>query len=178
MARATPTQQAHATRPWEPCDQVASGDVPQSDSFERIIQVVALIAKGVVLSPETIDLSERHINYHKQAARILGLLDGEGAATQAGKAVATLAPNRQFDLLRIQFEMSRCGQAWLNFANVQGIEQIAPEQAEAFLRRRARLSNSMVARRGRCLRRWVRDLKTGAADDSADPGPPTRTSGL
>ena len=63
-------------------------DVPQSDSFPTIRTVVESVesAKGVVaVIAERIGVSERHVRYRLQSARILGLVDGNRKLTRLGR---------------------------------------------------------------------------------------------
>ena len=150
-----------------------SAVVPKSDSLARIIQVVEVVASGKVLSPATIDLSQRHVDYHKHAARVLHLLSDEGTLLPAGATLVALPSSRRYDHLAIQFEVSTCGQAWMKWAGVARVADLDPETAFEFLEKKSNLTDAMIKRRGRTLRRWARDLgsssKTAeAADQDAD----------
>lgn len=154
VVAASATRELLAPRP----TILTSNLVPQSDSLKRIIQIVELVASGSIVSPETIDLSQRHIDYAKQAARLLHLLSDEGALLPAGATLITLSNARRFDYLAIQFEVSIFGRAWLEWAGVTRVADLDPKTAHDFLRQRSNLSESMIQRRGRTLRRWARDL--------------------
>jgi hypothetical protein len=152
----TPTGEVLAPLP----NTITSAAVPQTDSLDRIIQVVEVVASGKVLASTTIDLSQRHIDYHKHAARLLHLLSDEGTLAPAGATLVALPPSRRYDHLAIQFEVSICGQAWMKWAGVSRVADLDPETAFEFLRNKSNLTEAMVARRGRTLRRWARDLSS------------------
>jgi hypothetical protein len=142
-----------------PPNVVTSTYLPQVDSLRRITQVVEVVALGKVLSPDTIDLSKRHIDYHKQAARLLHLLSDDGTLLPAGATLVALPERRRLEHLSIQFEVSVCGHAWILWANASSVDDLDPNSAFDFLRARSNLKPSMVERRGRTLRRWARDLR-------------------
>ncbi len=137
---------------------ITSRAVPQVDRLDKVTRIVELVASGAPLSVDTTGLESRHINYHKQAARILHLLSDEGELLPGGATLVRLPPERRFAHLAIQFEVSICGHAWMDWAGVKGVDALEPESAFEFLRQRVKLPDSMVQRRGRSLRRWAKDL--------------------
>ena len=62
-------------------------DVPQANDLRKIRAVVQALANGMLTKQavgEATDLSERHVNYHLHAARILGWLSDQDEVTAAG----------------------------------------------------------------------------------------------
>jgi hypothetical protein len=148
---------------------VPSSAIPQFDSIERIFEAVTVRSRGV-LSEDTIDLSHRHVNYVKQAARLLGLLSSTNDLTAIAERAISLGPEPRRQLLRRQFENGECGQAWLAWAGASTLDELDPESGAAFLEACTELPAGMVARRGRTLRRWVEALQ------ARDATTPTRSS--
>ena len=148
-------------------DKFGSAVVPQTDSLERVIQVVEIVARTGGISDEQIGLSPRHVNYVRHAARLLGLLTADDGLTSVGRKLVTLQPNKRTTLLAAQFEESECGRAWLSWAQVTSLEHLDPESAFSFLGERSVLPASMVQRRGRTLRRWCRDLSIDTVSEVA-----------
>jgi len=142
--------------------KLTSSVVPQSDSLDRILQAVSLINSSGGLSGDNIDLSPRHINYVKHAARLLGLLADDGSVTPVGTKVTALAPPKQKLLLKTQFQLSTCGAGWLAYAKVSSLDLVDPESAQAFLTARSDLPEAMLVRRGRTLRSWCKQLRSAA----------------
>ncbi len=150
---------------------IGSETVPQVDSLARIVQAMSVVASGKELSTQTIDLSRRHVNYVKHAARLLGLLSTSGELSLAGKKLTSLSGADQVSLLARQFELSACGRAWMNWSNANAISEVDPSSAERFLSEKSTLPPTMVERRGRTLRRWCKDLASGAAHEISSSQP-------
>jgi len=145
---------------------VPSSAIPQFDSIDRILEAMAVRSRGD-LSTETIDLSQRHVNYVKQAARVLGLLSPDNELTPIAERALSLGPEPKRKLLRRQFENSDCGKAWLAWARCSGLDDLDPESGEAFLEGCTELPAGMVKRRGRTLRRWALELRAPDAEATA-----------
>lgn len=67
--------------------QLRSCDIPQADTLKTVRQVLCEIAKGnttVAGIHEETGVSERHIQYRLQTARILGLCEAKNVITQLG----------------------------------------------------------------------------------------------
>ncbi len=141
---------------------VESSMIPQFDSLERILQAVEILRDRGVLTKDTIDLSHRHVNYVKHAARVLGLVSPEGAVTPVGRRALTLGEARRGAMLRERFEQSPCGEAWLKWSHASSIDGVDPASAESFLQQRSDLPPAMIQRRGRTLRRWCEQLRSAS----------------
>jgi len=144
-------------------DEMGSGDVPQQDSLERVVQVIRIMAGGDEVTPKTMGMpespsSERHINYMKHAAKVLGLLDDEGGLLKAGEDVAALPPSKVGAFLALQFELSRIGRAWKEWASVEVLDDLDESSATPFLLAMG-LSKAMAKRRGRTLSKWLGQFK-------------------
>jgi hypothetical protein len=150
-----------------------SSFVPQFDSLKRLLQVLATLSQGP-LSEETIDLSKRHIDYAKQAARCLGLISETGELTRTGVRVLRLSGEAQKRLLRKQFETSACGTMWLGWTMARSLAELEPGSASDFLAACTSMSESMVSRRSRTLERWCRDLSPIDAPPRGTHGPTPR----
>jgi hypothetical protein len=147
--------------------RVESSLIPQFDSIERVLEAVSVLSSRGELSEDTIDLSHRHVNYVKHAARMLGLVSMEGEVTPVGRRVLTLSAEKRGAVLRAQFEQSACGQAWLVWARASTLDQVDPSSAETFLQQRTDLPPGMIKRRGRTLRRWCEHLRSAPAPAAA-----------
>ena len=142
--------------------EISSELVPQVDNLTRIVDVVRILASRRELSEETLGIAQRHVDYAKQAARALNLLTETGELTKAGTAMARLPPGRVVTFLVGQFETSIFGRAWIAWSGATGVKDLNPETAWDFLRKRAGWTREgMIKRRGRTLRRWAVDLKSG-----------------
>lgn len=56
-------------------------DIPEARSLEKVRAVVEAVQDGVTDKDEVAsrtELSDRHVDYHRHAARVLGLLEGSG----------------------------------------------------------------------------------------------------
>ncbi len=153
--------------------RVDSKLIPQFDSIERVLEAVSVLSSRGELSEDTFDLSHRHVNYVKHAARMLGLVSTGGEITPTGRRVLALSAGRRAAVLRGQFEQSACGQAWLAWSRASTIDQVDPSSAETFLQQRSNLPPGMVKRRGRTLRRWCEHLRTTPAPAAAAVEQPT-----
>jgi hypothetical protein len=154
--------------------RVESSLIPQFDAIKRVLEAISVLSTRGELSEDTFDLSSRHVNYVKQAARVLGLVSTDGEITPVGHRVLALSDGRRRAVLRGQFEQSACGQAWLAWSTASTIDQIEPSSAEAFLEQRTDLPPAMVKRRGRTLRRWCEQLRSEAAPAAAAEQPTVR----
>ncbi len=142
-----------------------SADLPQVDAFDRIVEALRALRENGEISERTIELSQRHVNYVKHAARILGLLTPGGAITDAGRRLSRAKAPESLSLLRAQFEQSKVGRAWIAWAGAISLTEVAPESAADFLRSLPGLPESMAIRRGRTLRRWCTTLKSAVLED-------------
>jgi hypothetical protein len=151
---------------------LVSGDVPQQDNLDRVIQVVRIVAAGTPLRPRAMGMenspsSRRHMDYMRHAAKVLGLLTERGLLTDAGKVLAALPRNRCIEFLSLQFEVCAVARRWKTWAEVDDVRSLDETSAVEFLRQEG-LSPSMAVRRGRTLSRWVASFK------KVDPdGPPS-----
>ena len=142
---------------------ITSADVPQQDRLDRIVAVVRLVAKGVDVQPTRLQMadtpsSRRHIKYMRHGAKVLGLLATDGTLTTSGRQLAQLPESRVLDFLSVQFELSVVGSLWKRWADANDLYELDPESAVDFLFEN-QLSPSMARRRGRTLKRWLKEFK-------------------
>ena len=165
---------------WSIRDPVSSDHIPQQDNLDRIFQVMRLVASGIAVTPSKMGMKEgtdkergnskRHIDYMKHGAKVLGLLSDSGVLTPAGETLVMLTHEKAMKFLSLQFQATIVGRAWINWSNVREIEELDPDSAVEFLRERAvcgtgknqgkPLTDSMLERRGRTLRKWVEEFKS------------------
>jgi hypothetical protein len=149
-----------------------TADVPQQDRLDRIVAVVRVIATGVELVPERLQMedtasSRRHLDYMKHGAKVLDFMLEDGSLTPAGFSLAHLPDSRVLDLLSVQFELSVVGRRWKDWAGAKDLRQLDPETAIRFLTESG-LPKSMAERRGRTLRRWLRELGSRSINGTQD----------
>ena len=90
---------------------ITSADVPQQDRLDRLVAVVRLVAEGVDVQPTRLQMadtpsSQRHIDYMRHGAKVLGLLASDGTLTTPGRQLAQLPESRVLDFLSVQFELA------------------------------------------------------------------------
>ena len=146
---------------------ITSADVPQQDRLDRIVAVVRLVAEGVDVQPTRLQMadtpsSQRHIDYMRHGAKVLGLLASDGTLTTPGRQLAQLPESRVLDFLSVQFELSVVGRLWKRWADANDLYELNPESSVDFLVEN-QLSPSMARRRGRTLRRWLDKFKQHGA---------------
>jgi hypothetical protein len=143
---------------------LSSGDVPQQDRLDRIVQVIRVIASGAELEPKQLAMANtssslRHLDYMRHGAKVLGLLTEDGTLTSAGSTLAQLPDSRVLDFLSVQFELSTVGKLWKKWSRATDLHGLDPDSAPRFLRQHG-LSDSMAERRGRTLRKWLQKFKS------------------
>ena len=143
----------------QPQRELASGDVPQQDRLDRIVKVVKIVSAGSEPNPAEMQMpgtssSDRHIDYMKHGAKVLGLLGQDGTITDAGQRLAQLPESRILDFLSVQFELSMVARRWEEWASARDLHELDSGAAEEFLLR-SNFSMSMAKRRGRTLKKWV-----------------------
>jgi hypothetical protein len=148
----------------EEARKLLSAHVPQQDNLDRIVAVLRLLANGTEVRPTALGMPDtqsslRHIEYMRQAARILGLLADDGSVTAVGQMLARLPESRVLDLLSVQFELSTVGRLWKKWSEVADLHHLNENSAVQFLLESG-LTPSMAERRGRTLRTWLLRFKS------------------
>ena len=156
-------------------------DVPQANSVPKIRAVVAAAASGIVDSEgmkSSTGLSQRHLHYYLQAARILGWVSGQlGNLRVTSRGRRLLACPSESDeerlLVRIAVEAMKIGPVVIPFfAGEIDTNVLASRLAEY-----GGLSEATARRRAGCLKRW-RDYMfgtdAGGAALATEPGNPDR----
>lgn len=133
-----------------------SGAIPQADRLDRVLRLVELVAEGVEITSETLEVVHRQVNYYKQACRILRLLDNDNLITPAGEQlIAFRALQAQLALLAVQFETSECGWRWIVWSKGSSLLDVKANTGAEFLSSAApSLSPSTTLRRARTLEAW------------------------
>jgi hypothetical protein len=139
---------------------IESAEVPQADSLIQLFQMIDLIHAGEERLAYRLSLSLRQVNYYKQAARIMNLLDRNSFLTSQGKHLATLAPPNKCAFSRLLFESSPVGLAWLRYCQSNSLHEIDVETATGFLESYCPgLTGETIQRRARTLRSWIKTFQ-------------------
>jgi len=139
-------------------------DVPQSDSFPTIRTVVESVesAKGVVaVIAERIGVSERHVRYRLQSARILGLVDGNRKLTRLGRELLATPIGSRAEKAMFLVAVSECLVVSKLFPRILTLKSVDVDSMAARISRVTGMSYETAHRRARVLRSWQRQLKAG-----------------
>lgn len=140
---------------------VGATDVPQADDLDKLFSMLELMKAGDSNLGYHLELSPRHINYYKQAARVLDLLDERDSITSRGYYLVSL-PHvvERYEIAMMLFESSPVGFAWLRYSAVQTAVDLDPESSTAFLNAQStNLSAATISRRAQTLRYWVQSFR-------------------
>ncbi|MFQ6285528.1 DUF6575 domain-containing protein [Yersinia enterocolitica] len=141
------------------CD-LNSWQVPQADTLCKVFELVNNIWSNGFLDRSTIGLSDRHIRYYNDAARLLGFISATGSITSLGQQLVSASKDVMLSITAKCFENSHCGWTWIVWSGVSNFSEIDPTTAEKFLGECAiTLSDSTIKRRSRTLRKWCNDLQ-------------------
>jgi ClpP class serine protease len=138
--------------------QLETIDVPQADELDRVVRFVKLVANGESVNAKSLGVVSRQVAYYKSAAKILGLLDEEGSLTPAAQYLLRAPKSKTDQLLLTYFATSKCGNAWLTWADESQFHDLDPDSAEDFLEQTTELSQSTRHRRAQTLTAWWRRL--------------------
>lgn len=142
-----------------PSSHVESSDVPQADRLEKVFRVVDVVSDGNALSPESLEVVGRQVNYYKRAAKILGLLEEDDTLAAAGRHFTRLNTEDRMRSAAVLFESCAVGEAWISWFGGTTLLDVDPTSAEAFLRERTLgLSGDTPHRRARTLESWWASL--------------------
>ena len=137
-------------------------DVPQSDSLPTIRAVVAVADKAnrsVGAISGIIGVSDRHVRYRLQSARILGLVDRDRVLTARGKALLATAPGSDAERALLAVAMKNSLVVSHLFPNLLTVASVDLESMANAISASTGLSHSTAHRRARVLRSWRRQLK-------------------
>ncbi|NJN20301.1 MAG: hypothetical protein HC812_02700 [Leptolyngbya sp. RL_3_1] len=113
--------------------RIESLDVPQADDLNKLFKMLELMKSGESNLGYQLELSPRQVNYYKQAARVLDLLDERDAITSRGYYLVSLSDMAErYEIAMMLFESSPIGFAWLRYSEVQTVVDLDPESATAF----------------------------------------------
>jgi hypothetical protein len=138
-----------------------SGDIPQSDSLASVRVILEAILAGSENSSDIVkktEISDRHVRYRLQTARILGLIKFGVDLTETGKRLLQSEANSK-DEKKIWRK---------SIGNSKVVRQIIPtlfqekifnkDEVARKLCRIAKLSPATAERRARVLRSWKNQL--------------------
>jgi len=141
------------------CD-LSSSQVPQADTLSKVFELVNNNWINGFLDKSTLGLSDRHIRYYKDAARILGFISPTGSITSFGQQLLSATDDLKLSITAKCFENSHCGWTWVVWSGVNNFKEIDPNTAEKFLSECAvTLSESTIKRRARTLKKWCEELQ-------------------
>ncbi len=132
--------------------RLPSNVIPQADNPRILVGAWALVARGEPCDADSLGIHPRQVTYYRAALRILGLSDEDLVPPPLGadKRIAEDAIAH----LKVRFEDSECGRAWIEWSSVTRIEEVDPQTAMAFLSARSDLSGTTLERRATTLSRW------------------------
>ncbi|MHB8382941.1 MAG: DUF7226 domain-containing protein [Candidatus Binataceae bacterium] len=152
--------------------KVPSVDIPQADTLDLIVEILATAWKGgnqrASLVAAELGIVPRQVTYYRQAARILGLAnlkDGVLTLTAAGEELmsATGVAERHA-LLRGAVLKTPLIESLLRDRRA---EELSTHGVEQYIRRKTSLSGATIPRRAHTLLSWLRHIS------SYDPFDPT-----
>lgn len=137
--------------------------VPQANDLDRIKKYLDILKSDNVVTEDRLGVSERQINYYRDACYLLGLINEKyNYLTPIGNRITEITDQNEYlKILKRQFENSECGYLWMKNQQVTTILDIDPDSAEQFLLDNASgLSNTTSRRRASTLKIWVTKFKT------------------
>lgn len=148
---------------------VDSVQIPQANALPRVVEMVrARTMYGCAYGVPGFD-HPRDRAFYTRAAVLLGLLDEHHGATLLGWRILHASSRDAHALLRLAFERSAVGAAWLEWVGVRITAALCASTAEAFLRDCTPLAPSTVERRAMTLRAWLEYLQSPCQE-----APPSR----
>jgi hypothetical protein len=102
--------------------------------------------------------------FYTRAATVLGLLDDHHGATLLGWQILHASTLHAHALLRLAFERSAVGAAWLAWSGARTTAALCASTTEAFLLDCTPLAPSTVERRAMTLRAWLEYLQRGCQE--------------
>lgn len=135
---------------------VASKDVPQANSLERIYDLLRCLAAK---TPDPFASNFPHVRdraYYRRAAEILGVIDDDGELTVLGRCIAQSPPSLANEMFAEVFVHSEVGRSWLAWATETSLQGLRAEDASRFLRESCFMSPVTRYRRAKTLESWVR----------------------
>lgn len=155
-------------------------DVPEARSLEKVRAVVQAIRDGIKDRNKIADraeLSDRHLDYHRHAARVIGLLEESGdnwKVTALGSdLLATQArSHKEAEVLQRAIKGSVLMEAVPSLLDV--VTPSLDAVAEA-LTENPGLSPSTARKRGRALLAWRAYLREISSEATLDDEPPSES---
>jgi len=139
---------------------VTSDEIPQADRLDTVFKAVVLAVKGRQLTPQSLGIVPRQVNYYRHAARVLGFFDHENLPTPLGERLVAEHDSSRLEIAEQAFHRTRCGWAWLHWSKCTSLRDIDPESAAKFLAETAfGLNETTQKRRATSLKAWIYAFK-------------------
>ncbi len=137
-------------------------DVPQSDSLATI-RAIVLARKQCGTADarsigETSSVSQRHVNYRLQAARILNLVDADNSLTKKGSSLLATKEGSPAERSILVGAIENCRVVSALFPDLVAGSTFDVDKAASKIRAATGMSYSTAHRRARVLRSWKRQL--------------------
>lgn len=143
--------------------KVPSNIIPQANDIDTLISIIKLAFSGKPLVEDNIESlnSPRLISYYVNAGIELGFLNKNKSTTSSGESLlrkkSTVA---QYEYMADRFESSRCGVAWMKWAEVDSLKDLKESDITKFLNDCVYgLSEETKSRRENTLKSWLLTLK-------------------
>lgn len=137
-------------------------DVPQSDDLKTVRVVVAAVegASGSTLAiSEAIGVSERHVRYRLQSARVLGFVDDDRAITARGRSLLAALIGSDAERRVFRAAVKACRVVSDLFPSLLSAESVDVEAMAKAIASATALSHTTAHRRARVLRSWRKQLR-------------------
>ena len=148
--------------------KLPSSIIPQANDIDALISLVELSFNGKPLIHDNIKSlnSPRLIAYYVSAAIDFGFLNKNKSVTASGESLLRKKNKiAQYEYISDRFESSRCGIAWMKWANVDTIKDLNEKDINAFLKDCVYgLSKETRSRRENTLKSWLQILKKHCRD--------------
>jgi len=139
-----------------PPERLDSDYVPQADDPDRVVRTLAILHGGQSVTPETLGVGPRNVDYYLHAVKLLGFVSKRGQLLKSGRAVLALDDAGRRARLALAFENSECGRAWTRWYRATGLHAVPPDTAQQFLGEFFKLSDDTSERRANTLKAWSR----------------------
>jgi hypothetical protein len=129
-------------------------DIPPADDLLLVFKLFEMRASGRFIPPSKLGVFRRQILYDRNAARILGFLDGDFALTGRGHRFMALTSRERIQEAAAGFPESVVGKAWAEWSGQSSLD-VEPTSSEEFLSEVSQLGSSTARRRAKTHRTWM-----------------------
>lgn len=138
------------------CEMLSGGDIPQANSPYVLVELCRHRRDFGATSWPSCLPDSRGRSYYTHAAKLLGLFDKNGALTDSALAFASNdAPHRK-QIFSSASKATSVFDAWLEWADVEDLDELDPNSASEFLIQCSSLSPSTAKRRASTIKQWSR----------------------